>query len=63
MNYIESLVDLASTSTVALVIVILVHVLYGWLGYWAYRILRDIQYTRLASKYYDFEEFEGKEEE
>ena len=55
MDNFYQLVELASSGTVAFVIVILLIVLYGWLGFLLYRMIRDVQYTKLARKYLDDE--------
>ena len=55
MDNFYQLVELASSGTVAFVIVILLIILYGWLGFLLYRMIRDVQYTKLARKYLDDE--------
>ena len=55
MDNFYQLVELASSGTVAFVIVILLIGLYGWLGFLLYRMIRDVQYTKLARKYLDDE--------
>ena len=55
MENFYQLVELASSGTVAFVIVILLIILYGWLGFLLCRMIRDVQYTKLARKYLDDE--------
>ena len=63
MDNFYQLVELASSGTVAFVIVILLIILYGWLGFLLYRMIRDVQYTKLARKYLDDELIRREEDE